>query len=97
MTIAYDWKSLKKGDLVVDVGGGIGSTTLRLAQAFPELRFVVQDRELNIPAGIKVSAFERKIVICGVGMTAITVFPGRIAGCAFIGSSQVPRYVPSVL
>jgi 16S rRNA A1518/A1519 N6-dimethyltransferase RsmA/KsgA/DIM1 with predicted DNA glycosylase/AP lyase activity len=31
--------------LVIDVGGGIGSTTLRLAERFPKLRFIVQDRE----------------------------------------------------
>lgn len=29
----------------MDVGGGIGSTTLRLAQRFPKLRFIIQDRE----------------------------------------------------
>jgi hypothetical protein len=54
--LAYDWKSLNKGDLVVDVGGGIGSTTFYLAKAFPDFRFVVQDREATIPRGIEVSA-----------------------------------------
>ena len=29
----------------MDVGGGIGSTTLRLTQRFPKLRFIIQDRE----------------------------------------------------
>lgn len=29
---------------MVDVGGGIGSTSLLLAHAFPHLRFLVQDR-----------------------------------------------------
>jgi hypothetical protein len=52
--LAYDWKSLSKGDLVVDVGGGIGSATLHVAKAFPDLRFVVQDREGTVAAGTKV-------------------------------------------
>ncbi|KAJ3514444.1 hypothetical protein NLJ89_g2376 [Agrocybe chaxingu] len=49
----FDWASLKKGDLVVDVGGGIGSCTLPLAQSFPHLRYVVQDRPPVIPQGLK--------------------------------------------
>jgi len=40
----YDWKSLKQDSLVVDVGGGVGSSVLELKVAFPHLRFVVQDR-----------------------------------------------------
>ncbi|KAA1470803.1 S-adenosyl-L-methionine-dependent methyltransferase [Dentipellis sp. KUC8613] len=40
----FDWKSLKDGALVVDVGGGVGSQSLTLAQNFPHLRFIVQDR-----------------------------------------------------
>jgi tRNA G46 methylase TrmB len=39
----FDWASLKKGDLVVDVGGGVGSSTLVLAKQYPDLKFVVQD------------------------------------------------------
>ncbi len=44
-TVAFPFPDLEEGALVVDVGGGIGSTTLRLAQRFPKLRFVIQDRE----------------------------------------------------
>ncbi|EIN04748.1 O-methyltransferase [Punctularia strigosozonata HHB-11173 SS5] len=40
----FDWASLEPGALVVDVGGGVGSHAMRLARAFPALRFVVQDR-----------------------------------------------------
>ena len=40
----FDWASLGEG-LVVDVGGGIGSASRALAEAFTRLRFVVQDRE----------------------------------------------------
>ncbi|KAI0633823.1 S-adenosyl-L-methionine-dependent methyltransferase [Trametes polyzona] len=41
---AYPWKDLPSGSVVVDVGGGIGSTSMVLAEAFPNLRCVVQDR-----------------------------------------------------
>ncbi|KAI0055292.1 S-adenosyl-L-methionine-dependent methyltransferase [Artomyces pyxidatus] len=37
--------NLSPSSLVVDVGGGIGSVTMHIAEQFPELRFVVQDRE----------------------------------------------------
>ncbi|KAI0041475.1 hypothetical protein FA95DRAFT_1548706 [Auriscalpium vulgare] len=42
---AYPFPYLQQGGLVVDVGGGIGSSTMRLAERFPGLKFVVQDRE----------------------------------------------------
>ncbi|KIM81164.1 hypothetical protein PILCRDRAFT_8864 [Piloderma croceum F 1598] len=48
-----DWKSLKKDSLVVDVGGGIGSTTGVFAKAFPHLRFVIQDRSAVVAEGIQ--------------------------------------------
>ncbi|KAI0685289.1 S-adenosyl-L-methionine-dependent methyltransferase [Cytidiella melzeri] len=40
----FDWQSLPKGSVVVDVGGGFGSQSLSLAQAFSHLKFVVQDK-----------------------------------------------------
>ncbi|KAF8728516.1 hypothetical protein AX14_006537 [Amanita brunnescens Koide BX004] len=51
---AYDWKSLPANSLVVDVGGGIGTTCLALAKEFPSPKFVVQDRQPVIEAGIEV-------------------------------------------
>ncbi|KAJ6558826.1 S-adenosyl-L-methionine-dependent methyltransferase [Mycena vulgaris] len=40
---AFPWASLPKGAVVVDVGGGIGSAALLLAQKHPHLRVIVQD------------------------------------------------------
>jgi len=37
---AFDWASV---NLVVDIGGGTGATSIALAQKFPSLKFVVQD------------------------------------------------------
>lgn len=45
MAIAFPFPELPEDALIVDVGGGIGSTTLRLAERFPRLRFLIQDRE----------------------------------------------------
>lgn len=42
---AFPSKGLPKESVVVDIGGGIGSTSVVLATAYPHLRFVVQDRE----------------------------------------------------
>ncbi|KAH9024028.1 S-adenosyl-L-methionine-dependent methyltransferase [Lactarius deliciosus] len=42
----YAWEKLPPGSLVVDVGGGVGSQSLILARRHPDLRFIVQDREV---------------------------------------------------
>lgn len=52
--IAYDWKSLPSSSLVVDVGGGVGTACLALAKEFPNLKFVVQDRQPAVKAGVEV-------------------------------------------
>ncbi|KAK7014078.1 hypothetical protein VNI00_019427 [Paramarasmius palmivorus] len=41
--IAFDWKAVPAGSLVVDVGGGIGSVTHTILKHCPDLKFVVQD------------------------------------------------------
>lgn len=52
----FDWSSLPAGSTVVDVGGGIGSTSMVLALAAEceALQFVVQDREVVVGMGKKV-------------------------------------------
>ena len=52
--IAYDWKSLRANSLVVDVGGGVGTACLAVAKEFPSLKFVIQDRQPVVEAGIEV-------------------------------------------
>lgn len=39
----FDWASLGNG-LIVDVGGSLGAVSIAIAEAFPSLRFIVQDR-----------------------------------------------------
>ncbi|KAJ7657239.1 S-adenosyl-L-methionine-dependent methyltransferase [Mycena polygramma] len=48
---AYDWASVEPGSLVVDVGGGVGTSCLTLAANFPGFKFVVQDLEGVIALG----------------------------------------------
>ncbi|KAJ7845650.1 O-methyltransferase [Mycena olivaceomarginata] len=40
----FEWGELPKASLIVDLGGGVGSTTLIIANAVPQAKFVVQDR-----------------------------------------------------
>jgi len=47
---AFDWKSVTDG-VVVDVGGGIGSSSLLLAREYPNLNVVIQDIERVIKDG----------------------------------------------
>ena len=52
--IGFDWEGLPEGSVVVDVGGGVGSQTLTLAQRHKHLKFVVQDTEATRPNAINV-------------------------------------------
>lgn len=60
----FDWAGLGEGSLVVDVGGGIGSTSMTLARAFPHLRFCIQDRPKTVELGIAVSNPPRYMLPC---------------------------------
>lgn len=41
----FDWKGLQNDALIVDVGGGIGSQSMTLAQTYSHLKFIIQDRQ----------------------------------------------------
>ena len=51
---AFPWDTLSENSLVVDVGGGIGSVSVQLADKYPALRIVVQDREQTIAEAPKI-------------------------------------------
>ncbi|KAF5309920.1 hypothetical protein D9619_010605 [Psilocybe cf. subviscida] len=63
----FDWAALPIGSIVVDVGGGIGSTSMLLATAFssteteepPRLKFIIQDRPVVCEMGEKVAWKEK--------------------------------------
>ena len=54
LPLGFPWQDLPDGSLVVDVGGGIGSTAMLLAHTFPHLKFVVQDRPSVAEQGVAV-------------------------------------------
>lgn len=47
------------GAVIVDVGGGVGTTQLCLAREFPDFQIIIQDRSQVIEDGIKVTNLER--------------------------------------
>ncbi|KAJ7473575.1 S-adenosyl-L-methionine-dependent methyltransferase [Mycena galericulata] len=51
---AYKWNVLPPNSVVVDVGGGVGTSCLTLAAKFPMLKFVVQDLQGVINQGKEV-------------------------------------------
>lgn len=63
LVLGFDWHSLPHGSIVVDVGGGIGSTSMMLANAFSGLysadednlglKFIIQDRQVVVDMGEK--------------------------------------------
>lgn len=55
----FNWEALSENDLVVDVGGGIGTVSIQVAEKHPKLKFVVQDRAPVIADGVKVVVFHR--------------------------------------
>jgi hypothetical protein len=44
LLLGFDWNKLERGSIVVDVGGGIGTQSMVLAQNFEHLDFIVQDQ-----------------------------------------------------
>lgn len=57
---SFEWHALPSGSIIVDVGGGIGSTSMLLASAFSShnednscLRFIIQDRPIVVEMGEK--------------------------------------------
>ncbi|KAF9270532.1 S-adenosyl-L-methionine-dependent methyltransferase [Marasmius fiardii PR-910] len=50
---AIDWKTLEPDEVVVDVGGGVGSAALLLYRHSPHLKYVVQDLDIQISSGTK--------------------------------------------
>jgi len=49
----FDWASLPKGSLIIDVGGGIGVSSISIVKAFDHLKCIVQDRPKVVANGIE--------------------------------------------
>lgn len=88
----FDWTGLREGSLIVDVGGGIGSTSMILAKAFPHLRFCIQDRPKTIELGIAVGSPLHRIPLCLSNQGVERAMSRDVA----IGKSSVPRLLPYI-
>lgn len=52
---AFNWESLRENSLIVDVGGGIGVTSMPLARKYPNLNIIIQDLAPVVEDAKKVS------------------------------------------
>ncbi|KAH8111778.1 S-adenosyl-L-methionine-dependent methyltransferase [Phellopilus nigrolimitatus] len=43
---SYDWETLPKGGVIVDVGGGLGHVSLEVAKSYPDVQIAIEDRPL---------------------------------------------------
>ncbi len=68
-SVGFPWQDLSDRAVIVDVGGGIGSTAMLLAHTFPHLRFVVQDRPQVAEQGVKASSLARLITVLEILMS----------------------------
>jgi ubiquinone/menaquinone biosynthesis C-methylase UbiE len=52
--LGFKWGSLAPGSVIVDVGGGLGHITMKLAQSYPDFNYIVQDRQSILEQGREV-------------------------------------------
>ncbi len=53
-SIGFSWGDLPQGSVLVDIGGGIGATSITVAETHPHLRVVVEDRAQVVSTAISV-------------------------------------------
>jgi hypothetical protein len=82
---------------VVDVGGGIGASTLPLAKAFLHLRYTIQDREAVIPEAEKVRRpFNDSCPLTDIGACTLQVLEPRTCRCNHRWRSHYPKSLSSL-
>ncbi|KAJ7828335.1 O-methyltransferase [Mycena leptocephala] len=57
----FKWETLPQDALIVDVGGGVGSTALQIAKATPHVKIVVQDRASVIKDATIVKSYQSSV------------------------------------
>jgi hypothetical protein len=64
--IGFKWSALPEGSIVLDIGGGVGSTALPIIHANSHLRLIVQDTEDVLKNGPGVSSFWNQLYLSPV-------------------------------
>lgn len=54
MQSGFKWDRLAHGSTIVDIGGGIGVSSLAIAKKYSHLKLIIQDRETVVKQGVKV-------------------------------------------
>lgn len=79
----YDWASLQRGAIVVDVGGGVGQMAIALGREYPNLNFVVQDRPPVVEQGKRIWQTQASDILQRVELQAYDFFtPQPVSGAA---------------
>ncbi|KAI0741763.1 S-adenosyl-L-methionine-dependent methyltransferase [Daedaleopsis nitida] len=68
-TSTFPWNNLSSDTLVVDVGGGVGGLSVKLALAHPHLKFIVQDRAQTVAMAPAVWGQQHKEVFASGRLT----------------------------
>jgi hypothetical protein len=97
--LGFDWHLLPKGSIVVDVGGGIGSTSMLLASAFSSaegglgLKFVIQDRPVVVEMGEKVCRYSSSVYLRFKNVDSLKGLEGKKSGVPRFWDGRIPRSV----
>ena len=84
---------------MVDVGGGIGSTSILPASAFSSaegglgLEFVIQDRPVVVEMGEKVSEYSYSVYLRFENVDSLKGLEGKKSGLSRFWDGRVPRSV----
>ena len=97
--LGFDWHLLPKGSIVVDVGGGIGSTSMLLASAFSSaegglgLKFVIQDRPVVVEMGEKVCGYSSSVDLQFNNVDSLKGLEGEKSRVSRFWDRRIPRSV----
>ncbi len=85
------WKHLTENDVVVDVGGNVGTVTMLLVKAFPKPRYIIQDIAKVIEDGKNVSILFPHLKFKQDNNVAISVLERQVPRSARRWTGEIAR------